>query len=305
MEPPDPPAGREPPATLEALRAQLDPPAASGGRARLGRRARGVLEGMLAAPQQAAVASIGELAGAFDVHASTLTRLAQTLGYRGFGELQAVFRRHVAQTGHFYSDQASRLRAVSAPEQRGLDLMARVARDEQANLRAMLDQLEASALDGAASRLAGAGQVRVLGLRQSHAIAGYLGYALGLLRGGVQTVNAADGIAHGVAGLGSDDVLVAIGFAPYTRVTVTAAEVVRRRGVPLIAITDSYAAPLARHATHVFVAPAGGHFFSNSMAAALVLVEGLLAVTAQRLGDEAVRALELRESLIRDLGVEL
>jgi len=301
---PDRPARREPPATLEALRAELATPPGAG-RRRIGRRARTVLEGMLAAPQQAAVATIGELADAFGVHASTLTRLAQALGYRGFGELQAVFRRHVAQTGHFYSDQASRLRAVSAPEQHGLDLIARVARDEQANLRAMLDQLEAAALDGAVTLLARAGQVRALGLRQSYAIAGYLGYALGLLRGGVQTVDGTSGIAQGVAGLGAGDVLVAIGFAPYTRASVRAAEVMHGRGVPLIAITDSYASPLARHATHVFVAPAGGHFFSNSMAAALVLVEGLLAVTAQRLGDEAVAALELREALIRDLGVEL
>ncbi|PWG62468.1 MurR/RpiR family transcriptional regulator [Spiribacter halobius] len=295
-------AGEGPPETLEGLGQRL---AAAPGRRRPGRRACAVLEGMLAAPQQAAVSTIGELAGAFGVHASTLTRLAQALGYRGFGELQAVFRRHVAQTGHFYSDQASRLRGLSAPARQGLDLMGRVARDEQANLAGMLELLEAPALEAAAALLAEAAQVRSIGLRQSHAIAEYLGYALGLLRGGVQTVDAAQGIAHGVAGLGPRDALVAVGFAPYTRATVAAAEVVRRRGVPIVAITDGHASPLARHATHVFVAPAGGHFFSNSMAAALVLVEGLLAMVAQRLGDEALRALEGREALIRELGVAL
>lgn len=289
-------AGEGPPETLEGLGQRL---AAAPGRRRPGWRARAVLEGMLAAPQQAAVSTIGELAEAFGVHASTLTRLAQALGYRGFGELQAVFRRHVAQSGHFYSDQASRLRGRSAPARQGLDLMGRVARDEQANLAAMLELLEAPALEAATA------QVRSLGLRQSHAIAGYLGYALGLLRGGVQTVDAAQGIAHGVAGLGPQDALVVVGFAPYTRATVAAAEAVRRRGVPIVAITDGHAAPLARHATHAFVAPAGGHFFSNSMAAALVLVEGLLAMVAQRLGDEALRALEGREALIRELGVAL
>lgn len=294
-----------PPASLEGLRERLAALGTSGREPRLGKRAVAVFGGMVAAPRQAAVYSITELAAAFDVHPSTLTRLAKALGYRGFADFQAVFRRHVAKTGHFYSEQASELTAISGGGQRGLlDPVARIARDERANITGMLNNLDAATVTAAAVLLAGAPRMRAFGLRQSGAIAGYLAYGLGMLRGDVGTLNAEHGPAHGLGQLHSGDVLVVVGFAPYTRVTVAAARAAHERGIVVIAITDSDASPLAAGATHTFVVPAGGHFFSNSMAAALVLVEGLLAVVATRLGTAAAEILKARESLIAAMDVE-
>ncbi|WP_440996520.1 MurR/RpiR family transcriptional regulator [Arhodomonas sp. SL1] len=297
--------GRHPPANLEELRELLAEIQAGRPGYRLGRRAVSVLADMVAAPRQAAVYSITELADAFAVHPSTLTRLAKALGYRGFAELQAVFRRHVAQTGHFYSGQVSRLRDVSGRQHQSLDLLSRIAREERGNVQGMLNNLDVASLEGAVALMVAAPRVRVLGLRQSHPLASFFSYALGMLRGDVTTFDAEHGLAHGLAQMSGEDLLVAIGFAPYTRATVTAAELARREGMAVITVTDSYASPLAAQARHAFVAPAGGLFFSNSMGSALVLIEGLLALVARALGDDALTALERREQLIRALDVEL
>ncbi|MGD8429436.1 MAG: MurR/RpiR family transcriptional regulator [Ectothiorhodospiraceae bacterium] len=293
------------PETLEGLQSLVSSLSAGTGDRRLGKRALTVLSGMVAAPRQAAVYSISELAEAFGVHASTLTRLAKALGYRGFSEFQAVFRRHVAQTGHFYSGQASRLREITGTQRRSLDVVSRIARDERANIQGMLNNLDAAHLEAAVRRLARAPRVRTLGLRQSYSLANFLSYALGMLRDDVSVMNPEHGVAHSLGPLDGSDLLVAIGFAPYTRLTVTSARIARERGIPIVAITDSYSSPLAGVAEHTFVAPAGGHFFSNSMAGAVALMEALLALVAQEMGDEGLAALQHREALIRDMEVEL
>ncbi len=260
---------------------------------------------MVAAPRQAAVYSITELGEAFGVHPSTLTRLAKALGYSGFSEFQAVFRRHVAQTGHFYSEQVSRLRDVSGRQHRALDVFSRIARDERGNIQGMLNNLDAGAVEGAVRQLITGERIRVLGMRQSYPLASYFSYGLGMLRSDVGVLNPEHGLAHGLAQTGDGDLLVVIGFAPYTKATVTAAEVAHARGVPVLAVTDSYASPLAAYAAHTFVAPASGHFFSNSLGAALVLIEALLALVARELGDGALVALRERERLIDQMDVEL
>ncbi|MQM37446.1 HTH-type transcriptional regulator MurR [wastewater metagenome] len=299
-----PPAG-DAPVTLEALQAVLADVEAGGEAHRLGRRAAAVLADMVAAPRQAAVYSITELASAFGVHPSTLTRLAKALGYRGFAEFQAVFRRHVAQTGHFYSGQVSRLRDVSGRQHETLEVLSRVAREERGNIQGMLNNLDVAGLEEAVAALVGATRVHVLGMRQSYPLASFFSYGLGMLKSDVTTLNPEHGLAHGLAQMRDGDVLVAIGFAPYTRATVTAAGLARQGGTGVIAITDSYASPLAAQARHTFVAPATGLFFSNSMGAALILIEGLLALVARALGDDALTALQARERLIGALDVEL
>lgn len=292
------------PASLDELTQLLAALEAGEGRGRLGRRTMAVLRDMVAAPRQSAVYSITELGAAFGVHASTLTRLAKSLGFRGFSEFQAVFRRHVAQTGHFYSEQASRLREIPGGQHQSLDVVSRIARDEKANIQGMLNNLDAVALGAGAALMARSPRVRVMGLRQSYAIASYFSYTLGMLRDDVGVLSPEHGVAHELAQLRRDDLLVVIGFAPYTRITVDAAQLAVARGVAVVAITDSYASPLAGQATRTFIAPAGGHFFSNSLGGALVLIQALSALVARELGDEALVALEEREALIAALGVE-
>src|SRR5690625_262703 len=65
-------------------------------------------------PEIVAVSTITELAENTGVNASTLSRLAQSLGYDGFGEFQKLFRNAVSTRGkRFYSGQASQLLSVS------------------------------------------------------------------------------------------------------------------------------------------------------------------------------------------------
>jgi DNA-binding MurR/RpiR family transcriptional regulator len=162
------------------------------------------------------------------------------------------------------------------------------------------------ALEEAAQLLATAPRVRTHGLRQFYAVACFTSYALGMLRPEVSVLgNSQHGVAHGLAQLDAGDVLVVAGSYPYTRGTVAAARIAGGHGIPIIALTDSSASPLAASATHAFIAPTQGTFFCNSMASYLVLAEALLTLVAARLGDGALAALKDREAFIRELNIEL
>lgn len=283
------------PQTLVALQQWLQQ---QGGE--LGARTRRVLTLMLESPQRVAVSTISQLAEELAVNASTLTRLAKRLGYQGFNDLQAVFRRELTEGRHFYSDQANLLNRGSEDER--LHTFTRLARQESANLSTLAEQLDATALHYCAERLATAAQVRCHGVRQMASVASFVAYALGLLRQGVALLDGAQqGVGQGLAQLQAGDVLLVVSCFPYSRSVIRTAEVAVAQGIEVIAFTDSASSPLASLASHYFIVPMQSLFYSNSMAALMLLAQGLLAETAQVLGPQGVANLRQREALIEQL----
>ncbi|MEM7294713.1 MAG: MurR/RpiR family transcriptional regulator [Pseudomonadota bacterium] len=297
------------PETLGELRALLAQEQEQGKSSTHGKRAIKVLAGLLDAPRETAMYSITHLAEQHGVHASTLTRLAKNLGYSGFSEFQAVFRQHLSSTGHFYSQQADQLLHPANEEMEANAsgrLVARVCGTEIDNIQRMRHDLDFDQMAAAAKLLTSAKRVRTHGLRQSFAIAVYLSYVLGLLRNDVAVLGSFEhGIAHSLAQLDDADALLVVGFAPYTRRTVQAAEIAARHGLPIVALNDSHASPLSTVARHSFIAPATGAFISNSVGAAFVLAESIVSMVAQVLGDESIAALERREKFIEEEKIEV
>jgi DNA-binding MurR/RpiR family transcriptional regulator len=294
-----------PPKTLEQLRGLVADIQTRKVDLRLGARAARALASIIDSPSQTAICSISEVAEAAGVNASTLTRLSKRLGYRGFNEFQDVFRHHVSDKQHFYSEQARRLLRGAGKDAPSRSLAERIAEDETANIFGTLQGLDAEALDAAAQRLIKARRVRAYGARQMHAVAYFLSYGLGMLRSDVGLLASSEhGMAHGLAQLDEDDVVIVVGCSPNTRGTVETARTAAGQGMDVIALTDSHAAPLAAVAKHVFVCDTGGSYFGNSTAALFVVAEILLTTVAERLGARTVQQLRRREVLISELGVE-
>lgn len=294
------------PDSLEQLSRVLTEVKAGTSPVKLGRRAREVLEGMMTSPQQAALYPISYLANSFHVNPSTLTRLAKSLGYRGFSDLQAVFREHAAGGDSYYSERAGNLFNEDGSSHESLNLAARIANEETANIATMLGNIQAETLDGVVDLLCTAQRIRAHGLRQSYPIADYLSYGLGLIRGDVAVLSIAEhGITHGLSQLEPGDLLFTVGCSPFTRSTVTAARVAREQGIDVVTITDSFSSPLAAYARHTLISPTTGTYFSNSMSASLVLIEVLLTLVARKLGDKAIASLKHYEKLIGQMQFDI
>jgi DNA-binding MurR/RpiR family transcriptional regulator len=297
---------RQPPQSLDELRNLAVLIRREQSAISLGAKALDVLARLVDAPEQAAVRTISELGDLLSVNASTLTRLAQKLGFAGFNELQDIFREAIADDGrYFYSRQAGRLLSSRQEASEDLAVFEKLAHETAANVNGFLSQLEADTVENAATLLARARRVRVHGVRQFHAFASFLTYGLGMLRSDVFLLDVPRlGIAEALAQMENGDVVVVASCAPYTAEVAKVAAMAAAHGLKVIAITDTRASPLVPPSKFAFFIPHASSFFSNSMGAYIVFCEALLNVVARKLGDRAMGALARRERLISDLQIE-
>jgi DNA-binding MurR/RpiR family transcriptional regulator len=300
-------AAKEPPRTIEDLRAL----ALSVGRDEagfsLGSKTHDVFAKLVEAPEQSAVRSISELANQFGINPSTLTRLAKRLGFEGFSDFQAVFRKAIASDQHyFYSRQAGRLMATPSVGNAEVEVFEQLARETAANVDGFLGQLDRAALQGATRLMANARRVRVHGVRQFHSLASFLTYGLGMVRSDVALLDAPRlGVAEALSQLDRGDVVIVASCAPYTRSVAEVARVAASNGQTVIAMTDSRSSPLVPPAAFAFFIPHASSFYSNSMGAYVVFCEALLNLVARELGDKALNSLAGRERLIAEMNIEV
>ncbi len=290
-----------PPHNLDSLRRLLTELDDKQAPIRLGGQSRRVLNAMLENPELTAIASITELAERHGVNASTLTRLARRLGLGGFNGLQQLFQLELTGSAlHFYSDQASNL--VRSPNQSSNERPVTLAQQECDNITAMAGNINPEHFSHAVELIATAPRVRIHGVRQFYALSYFLGYALGMVRPDTATLDAGrQGIADALSPLQPGDVLIVASCFPYSASVVKTAEIARRHGIDVIALTDSTTSPLHEIASCSFCVPNRSLFYSNAMAGFFVLGEALLSDVAARLGDVAIDALRRREDMISEL----
>lgn len=295
-----------PPRSLKALRDLTAEVQRGQSELKLGKKALQVLAALLDDPAQVAVSSISELAHSLGVNPSTLTRLSKKLGFTGFNPFQDLFRQHLTSDSQAFSEKASRWIDSHVADYPSLEILQQITRDELNNLELMVSNLDPMVMDRAADQIARARSVMIHGSRQFNSMATFNAYCLGLIRENVELLgNSGHGFAHGLAQKGQGDLLLLIGAAPYTRITVEISEIARRHDIYVIALTDSHASPLAHYAHSVLVAPTTGAFFANNSAATLILSEALLGLVAGKLGARAVNRLKQQEILVEELGIAL
>ena len=198
-------------------------------------------------PDEIAFGTVASVASQAHVQPSTLIRFAQTIGYAGFTDLQEVFRAQLKSRWPDYRERLARIGPV-APQRGGAtsDLLEGFAESAIASIERLRSSIAPSDVDRAATLLARADTIYLLGLRRAFPVTAYLAYALGKL--GFRAVLVDQVAALGpeqLAGAGKRDVLIAVSFAPYTPVTVDLTAQAATRKVPIVAITDSPLSPLS------------------------------------------------------------
>jgi DNA-binding MurR/RpiR family transcriptional regulator len=233
-------------------------------------------------PDEIALGTAASVAAQASVQPSTLIRFAKRLGYAGFSDLQGVFRSELKSNWPDYRERLARLkeaRAGGGPH----PLLSGFAESAIVSLERMLNQASEEEIGRAADILAGADVIYLLGMRRAFPVTFYLAYALGKL--GIRAV-----IVDHVAGLGPEqvadatkrDALVSISFTPYTPMTVELTERLHRRGVPIIALTDSAFSPLSPNATVKFEIPEADFSGFRSLAATFCVAMAIAVATGAK-----------------------
>jgi DNA-binding MurR/RpiR family transcriptional regulator len=242
-------------------------------------------------PRDVALLSMREQARRAGVPAATMTRLAKQLGYRGYDALRERYADAVRDGELGFAGRASA--QVATQKQRGDRALAiELVESARRQLAALAQPATIDRLVAAATLLTRAQRVYCLGLRSSHSIAWQFHYVLSLLEGRTVLLDAPAGTGTDpIRGATRRDALLVVSVLPYTRATIETARYAAERGVPIVAITDSEVAPLARMAQQAIVVDIDSPSFFHTMTPAFVVAEALAALVAGRGGDRSRAAL--------------
>ena len=224
------------------------------------------------------------------VSPNSMARLAQALGYDGYGPFRQVFQDALGHGAPAYKERVRRLQGETASQ------------FDDALLRTHLDNARSPTVANAPRTSRGpcsacaARRLYFLGTRSCFAISYHFAYAYSMIAGnGV--------LVHGLGGTypdqldaaGPEDLLVCVTQNPYGRQTLEAARDCRQAGVPVLALTDSPLAPIQAHATQALLFDAGTPSHFHSMVGSLALVERLLAKLAAAGGEAAQQRIDAFE----------
>lgn len=240
---------------------------------------------------------LGTLVG---VSESTVVRFASELGYDGYPSMQHALQEMIR------SRLTSTQRIQAAGEMfEHQDLLSAVLQADMDKLRELLDGADRQEFGRVADLLVGAKHIYILGVRSSAYLAGYLNFYLHLLTENVRLVqsNAGGEIFEQMFRIGPGDVLLAISFPRYSKITVNTVQFARDRGATIVAITDSDLAPVHQMADAALLAPCEMLSFVDSMVAPLSLINALLIALALRKGTDVSRTFGELENIWNEYGV--
>lgn len=247
---------------------------------------------------QLVVQSMRAFAAEARVRPATLLRLAQRLGYNGWGELKDAFIDDMGLRDDTYVSKAEKLIARTAQPQ----LYEEVFHAHQANLKATQNENHHK-MDQAVTLLDEADNVYICGFRASFPIAWSLFYIYRLFK---RQVSLIDGLASNIEvftrELTAQDAILLTSFAPYSRESLMVLEAARQAGAKIIAITDSPVSPLAQAADCTLLFSVDSPSFFPSVVSGMGLAECLLAMLVARHGREAVTKIENAERYLMDSG---
>ncbi len=240
-------------------------------------------------PNDVAIQSINDIAARCGVHASSLVRFAQSLGYDGFKELKEVFHRRLATAAPGFEARVNALKDDLRMHRRGSpkgflgDLVAR----DMTTLQDLFNDTVEEDLGRAIDVLERAEVIFIAGQLRSAPVAVFLRYVLTMLDRRVVLLDADGGLAtHMARTMTPRDVLVSVSFRFYAKEVVSLTEAAAAAKIPVVAISDGALSPLAKCATVLFSIPEGEYAFSRSLAAPMCLAQALMIGLAARLQED-------------------
>jgi DNA-binding MurR/RpiR family transcriptional regulator len=221
------------------------------------------------------------------VQPSAVVRFAQRFGFKGFSDLQGLYRDEFTTRTNPTQSYRHRIRTLlemGHDSMHPIDIGRELISASIAGLQELSDKLDAASLDAAVTRLAKAHAVYIAAVRRSFPAATYLAYTLQHTAKPVHLLSGLGGMLHDqIRAIDKRDVLIAISFMPYGRETQYCVRAARSRDAAVIAITDGQLSPVAQHADIVLPVIEGTAFAFRSLTSTISLCQTLFIALAARL----------------------
>jgi len=192
-------------------------------------------------PEAIALSTLSELAAETDIATSAFVRFAQTLGFDGFSQMQAVFRQQVRSSWPQYGSRLSEMAQVDAA-----DRFEALSISAVESINRLSNGISLAGLDEACEVLADAETIWIAASGRARPVKVYVAYLLTKL--GIRSQEMQESPAQAMRELdliGPRDVLFVVSFAPYGELTANLARKAHEGGVPVVGLTDTSVSPVA------------------------------------------------------------
>jgi DNA-binding MurR/RpiR family transcriptional regulator len=236
-------------------------------------------------PHDLALETVAALAERNQVQPSAVIRFANHLGYRGFSDMQQVFRGHLVERSASYRERIDHLRSKQANGQRApIGVLHQLVGESVAELGALEESVREADLKAAVKLIAGADRIHVLAQRRAFPIAAYLAYALGQLELKTHLLDGAGGmLRENLRSIAKNDLLLVASFRNYSPEVIEAAGLCKNRGTPVVAITDGPLSPLVGTADVSFELASGSATPFRSLVGPMCLAQALVMAAGHQL----------------------
>lgn len=234
-------------------------------------------------PNDVAVLSVNAIGEKCGIHPSSFVRYAQTLGYKGFKEMQAVFQRRLSTAAPGFDARVKALERELGTADGGIGHLRDLVVRDMASLQDLLANTSSDDIETAAALMEAADTIYLAGQLRSAPVVELLRYVLTMLGKKAVLLDTGGGLATHMARVARPgDLLLAVSFRFYATEVVNIVEEAAARGVPVVAISDSTLSPLAKSARVLFAVPEHEYTFSRSLAAPMCLAQALCVSLAGR-----------------------
>jgi DNA-binding MurR/RpiR family transcriptional regulator len=274
----DRPLGRQPaPRDFESLRAvmierKVDMP----------KRLAQVAAYSLANPDEIAFGTAASIATAAEVQPSTLVRLAHHLGYEGFSDLQSIFRDRLKEKNLSYEERLNILERDRQHVEEA-ELLSGFLNAASQSIGRLAASINPAQFAKATDILARAETIYLIAKRRAYPLTAHMAYAFGKLGIRYTMISSPNGVDPEMSRFATQrDAAFAASFSPYASESVAQAEALSKRGVPVVAITDSVFSPLAVFSACWFEVAESDFSGFRSLSASMALAMALPVAVAER-----------------------
>ncbi|NLL37958.1 MAG: MurR/RpiR family transcriptional regulator [Fretibacterium sp.] len=255
-------------------------------------KTRRVAEYLLGNSSEVAFQSISEVAEKLSVSKAQLVRVARMLGFEGYAALKDLLKRALLEQV-LPSSIANELQETHIPQD--------LCRLEQANIEETLKKMSSDSIVTFCEAAKKASTIYCMGWGISALVSEWfhtrfteLGLKAVLLRRGSMS------LLEQARGVGKDDMLIVCELPSYVIEVKEAVEKTAQKGVYVVTLTDTPAAPICSYADLSFFVGDTSPTFGSSLIGPMFAVHVLTSVLSYNLGEEGVRALSEQKEGLHD-----
>ena len=253
--------------------------------------------------------SASKIAQKVNTSQSTILRLATALGYDGFGgmqsDIQAMIRRKITSATFVDEMETSYVNSNMKNINQYESLYSRVVQIDLENIKNTKRNIDVTSLVNVVNNILRAKNIYILGLRSSASLASFFGFSLNLiLNNNVKILdNKICNLVDQTLSISKKDILISFCFARYTKETVKMIEFAKKKGAKTIVFADDILTPFSEICDLLIPVNVNSSGYVGSYVGPLSLVNFLLALTAFKMGKNAVTRLKEVEKYFKEYDV--